>query len=115
MPLQPGKWIANVGGQATELTIAGVDPSGDVSAYFGPTYPEVGGRWDEDSQRLTLLSWPQLFVAYLFTDPINLTGVNGTVFFTLAGVVDNFSYGGIGPSPTAKRLTFGWYAQIGVD
>ena len=114
MPLQPGKWIANVGGQATQLTIERVDPDGGVGAYF-PTNPGSAGRWDEDSQRLTLLSWPQLFVAYLFTDPINLTGVSGTVFFTLAGVVDNFSYGGIGPSPTAKRLTFGWYAQIGVD
>ena len=115
MPLQVGNWTANVGGVPAALYIGSVDTNGRVTGYFGVTSAYLSGFWDEDSQRLTLLRWPQVFVGYLFSDPVNLTGVNGTVVFTLTGVVENFSAGGAGPSPTAKRSAFGWYAQIGVD
>jgi hypothetical protein len=117
MPLQAGDWTANVGGTQMQLKIIGVDPQGNVTALFGFAASEAPGFWDEDSQRLTLLSATQLFVGYLFTDPVNLTGVSGSVVFTLAGVVEDVipPAGGIGPAPTAKRSAFGWYAQIGVD
>jgi hypothetical protein len=115
MPLQAGNWIANVGGVQTQLNIIGVDPQGNVTALFAIAASETPGFWDEDSQRLTLLSSTQLFVGYLFTDPVNLTGVSGSVVFTLAGVVEDIMPSGIGPAPTAKRSAFGWYAQIGVD
>ena len=119
MPLQTGTWTANVGGVPTHLNIIGVDANGRVNGYFGTSVSNAGAFWDEDSQRLTLLNWPansppQVFVGYLFTDPVNLTGVSGSVVFTLAGVVEDLP-GAWGPAPTAKRSAFGWYAQIGVD
>ena len=114
MPLQAGDWAANVGGTQMQFKISGVDPQGNVTALFVFAGLEAPGFWDEDSQRLTLLRSTQLFVGYLFTDPVNLTGVSGSVVFTLAGVVEDLP-GAWGPAPTAKRSAFGWYAQIGVD
>jgi hypothetical protein len=129
VPLQIGTWLINVGGLGVgNLVIAGVDAQGNVSATLGPS-GRLSGFWDEDAQKLTLTLFPvntqiptvvQIFVGYLFTDPVNLLGVTGSVFFTLAGHVENFiPMGGaifrLGPPATAKRSVFGWYAQIGVD
>jgi hypothetical protein len=68
----------------------------------------------------------QTFVAYLFTDPVKLLGVNGSVVFTLTGSATTFRPAGgrtpagpifqpFGPFATAKRSVFGWYAQIGIE
>jgi hypothetical protein len=51
-------------------------------------------------------------VVFLLPDQFRITGVTGSVVFTLAGYFQMFS--GEGFSPTARRHTFGWYAQIGV-
>jgi len=114
MPLQVGTWTMNVGGGVTQLQITNVDPQGDVTASIGTT--GFIAIWDEDSQKLTLSRNGQLFVGYLFTDTVNLTGVKGSIFFTLAGSVESFlsDFRQIG-QPTAKRSILGWYAQIGVD
>jgi hypothetical protein len=122
MPLQAGSWTANFGGVPSQLQITGVDAQGNVSGSIAGN--PISGFWDEDSQRITLLRAPspgfQLFVGYLFTDPINLTGLTGSVHFTLTGYVEDFSMQAqapthIGPPPSAKRSVFGWYAQIAVD
>ncbi|MBV8373080.1 MAG: hypothetical protein JOY69_07440 [Candidatus Eremiobacteraeota bacterium] len=127
MPLQIGTWKASVGGQNVQLNITNVSADGIINATLGPGGvgdTRYAGFWDEDSQRLCLISSPTenagspMFTGYLFTDPVNLTGVGGSVIFTLAGVVEYFGMpAGIppGPEPTAKRSSFGWYAQIGVD
>ena len=114
MPLQIGTWTMNVGGIVTKQQIARVDPQGGVDAAIGTNASLA--IWDEDSQKLMLLSFGQLFVGYLFTDTVNLTGVTGTVFFTLAGSAESFQSNSkqIG-QPTVKHSTLGWYAQIGVD
>ncbi|MGA8574090.1 MAG: hypothetical protein WB609_00180 [Candidatus Cybelea sp.] len=119
MALQTGPWTANVGGTITTLNIASVGSTGLVLGTFGSA--NCAGYWDEDQQTLTLAvysqSLAQLFTGYCFVDSVNLAGVSGSVFFTLAGIVEGFSasFGFAGPLPTAKRSTFGWYAQIGVD
>lgn len=122
MPLQVGVWTANVGGTVTQFDISSVNSQGSVLGTLGGSTGQ--GFWDEDSQRLYFVcsagagSNPiQVFIAYLFQDSVNLTGVTGLVFFTLAGVVQSFSGQGqfVGPTPTATRSDFGWYAQIGVD
>jgi hypothetical protein len=106
-------------GGASQLLISTVDSLGNVTGTFtGQLLGSVQGFWDEDAQKLLLLVTSALntvigvFVGYLFTDTVNLTGVTGSVIFTLAGEFESFS-----PlsAPTAKRSTFGWYAQIGVD
>ncbi len=121
MPLQAGGWTANIGGTITQLLLNGADPSGNVGgSLFGSP---IQGFWDEDSQKLFFMrSTPgsatgQVFVGFLFQDSVNLIGVQGAVIFTLAGYVENFSAAGffVGPTPTAARPVFGWYAQIGVD
>ena len=127
MPLQSGQWTVNVNGILLPggITINGVDPQGNVSAT-SPDINFVGGFWDEDAQKLTLLLRiltvppdpfvPQIMVGYLFTDSVNLLGVSGTVFFTLAGSLHSFSSTNIPVgTATAKRPVVGWYAQIGVD
>ena len=62
--------------------------------------PFIGGLWDESAQRLTLwlaadmagVSSPAvMFTGYLFTDTENLTGVVGSVVFTLAGQIEHFA------------------------
>lgn len=115
MPLQTGTWTMNVGGQVTQMTI-GNDANGKVAVQIIGANP-LSALWDEDSQRLILSSSEgQLFVGYFFTDTVNLTGVKGAALFTLVGTVENYVQGRIiGPLSTAKRSTFGWYAQIGVD
>jgi len=131
MPLQTGSWTANVGGVPTQIQITGMDGQGNVSGNISGN--SFSGFWNEDSQRITFLLAPltvgenlsiQIFVGYLFTDPVNLTGASGTVFFTLTGYVEDFLTGVtanpappglIGPPPSAKCSLFGWYAQIGVD
>lgn len=113
MPLQQGTWSANLNGVQTQLKITGVDAQGRVNGSWSST--DGWGFWDEDAQRLTFFVWPHLLVGYLFTDPINLTGVNGTVIFTLAGSFETFPDPAAGEFPSAKRSNFGWYAQIGVD
>jgi hypothetical protein len=126
MPLQTGKWTANFDGEVTQLQIDSVDNAGHVTGTIGGGYP-FSGFWDEDSQHLTFLVFPrpavpavakvQIFVGYLFTDPVNLTGSAGSVFFTLTGYIQDFTSGGfVGSSgATARRSLFGWYAQIGVE
>jgi len=104
----------NVGGTVTKLQIVSLDPQGNVAATIGAN-PSLA-VWDEDSQKLMLLSFGQLFFGYLFTDKINLTGVTGTVLFTLVGSAESFreDLNPIG-QPTLNHSTLGWYAQIGVD
>ena len=115
MPLQIGSWTMNVGGEVTQLNIIDSTAGGDVGGRIGGRI--VIGGWDEDSQ--TLMLWTndgQFYVGYLFTDTVNLTGVKGSVVFTLVGSAESFQAStSIGPPPTATRSTFGWYAQIGVD
>ena len=125
MPLQAGTWAANVGGENLPLNITGVFPDGSVEATLGPGSTggiKYAGFWDEDSQRLCLIASGNagslMLTGYLFTDQVNLTGVVGSVIFTLAGVIDFFGTPSAnlpGPTPTAKRSSYGWYAQIGVD
>ncbi|MBV9700156.1 MAG: hypothetical protein JO078_08530 [Candidatus Eremiobacteraeota bacterium] len=121
MPLQAGNWTASIAGMPTQLQIKSVDQGGLVTGTIGSLTGQ--GYWDEDSQKLFLLCSfaggpAQVFIAYLFTDSVNLTGVTGTVVFTLAGYVQDFTEQSlqiVGPTPSAKRPIFGWYAQIGVD
>jgi hypothetical protein len=123
MPLQVGTWTMNVGGTVTQLQILKVDSQGNGLANIGAD-PALAvsllAVWDEDSQKLMLLSSAQIFVGYLFTDTVNLTGVTGSVLFTLVGSAESFRLDQnqatqqIG-QPTARRSTLGWYAQIGVD
>jgi hypothetical protein len=115
MPLQTGSWIANLGGVTSPFQIQSVDAQGNVT--FAIAQSAGFGFWDEDSQRLYLITSPQgnppwqTFVAYLFQDSVNLTGVTGSIIFTLVGFFEDFG----GSNVTAKRSTFGWYAQIGID
>ena len=122
MPLQSGSWTASVGGTPTTFAVTSVDASGNVVGTLGGISGQ--GFWEENSQILHFICNPaeansqsaQRFVAYLFQDPMNITGVVGSIVFTLAGYVETFCEGrGIGPAPIAKRSVFGWYAQIGVD
>ena len=122
MPLPTGNWIANFAGRTQPLVITSVDPSGRVSGTLPNLQSQVSGAWDEDGQKLTfiLVSAFQaanfMATAYLFTDPINLTGVVGSVIFTLAGQIEYYALqDSLGLNPTARRAAFGWYAQIGVD
>lgn len=123
MPLQSGVWsVSSAAIPETELSITGVDQFGNVSGNFGGKgIPlPIRGYWDEDGQRLQLLALAGpnaspvalVFSGYLFTDPLNTTGVTGSVIFTLAGEVEFYS---AVAGATARRSTFGWYAQIGVD
>jgi len=116
MPLQTGTWTASVSGNQATFQISFVDALGNVTVTGPGLFSAVSqGFWDEDAQKLMLFSssGAPLFVGYLFTDTVNLTGVTGSVIFTLAGEVEFFEQGGI--ALAAKRSTFGWYAQIGVD
>ncbi|HYW48241.1 MAG TPA: hypothetical protein VE959_35585 [Bryobacteraceae bacterium] len=125
MPLTSGKWTVNINGNVTTLQINPVDSSGAVTAALqGALISDVSpfsGFWDEDAQKLTLfppLSLPlfEVYTGYLFTDPINLAGVTGSVIFTLVGFVECFQpITAFLTANTAKRSVFGWYAQIGVD
>jgi hypothetical protein len=84
---------------------------------FGP----IRGFWDEDGQKILLLATAGtlaipvilVFTGYMFTDPMNTTGVTGSVIFAIAGEVESF--GAANEATSARRSTFGWYAQIGVD
>ncbi len=123
MPLPTGTWIANFGGNRRSLVIDSVDASGQVSGSILEIPSPIRGIWDEDAQKLTFFSSAVLarfstFVAtaYLFSDPINLTGTTGSVIFTLAGAVEYYAFRDfLGLNPSARRSAFGWYAQIGVD
>jgi hypothetical protein len=125
MPLPIGNWTAVVNGTIAQLQINSVNADGFIlNADFSipaPQPPSVQGIWDEDAQKLLLFVSAQgdsgalfgIFAGYLFTDPVNLTGVTGSVIFTLSGEVECFVATGL--SATAKRSSFGWYAQIGID
>jgi hypothetical protein len=116
MPLQTGAWTINIGGDVTQLQIDADPVSGALFAHIRQA--PVFVVWDEDSQRVILMMplSGELFIGYLFTDTVNLTGVNGSIIFTLVGSVEIYQPGQlIGLAPTAERSTFGWYAQIGVD
>ena len=94
MPLQSGTWNASINGNASAVQIITVGPGGTIRATVGPV--AAIGFWDEDAQKLTLfletssVGDTEVYTAYLFTDPINLTGVSGSVIFTLAGFVECF-------------------------
>ena len=124
MPLQIGNWLANIAGRNVPLDITNIGSDGAVTATLAPAGSSpitCQGFWDEDSQRLCIISQETsgsvMFTGYLFTDPVNLMGVRGSVFFTLAGIAEYFgaSSSQTNPMPSAKRSSFGWYAQIGVD
>ena len=124
MPLPTGTWIASFAGSAVRLAITSVEPSGMVSGQVLNTGNPVSGAWDEDGQKLTFVVLPTaalraatlVATGYLFTDPVNLTGVVGSVVFTLAGQIEYYALDDFfGLNPTARRAAFGWYAQIGVD
>jgi hypothetical protein len=74
------------------------------------------GFWDEDGQKVMLFTNPggQMFVGYLFSDRVNLTGVPGSAIFTLAGYAETFAISRVGPPATSGRSMCGWYAQLGV-
>jgi hypothetical protein len=119
MPLQSGTRSASLNGNVSTVQIGSVGVGGVVSATVGPF--SAGGFWDEDAQKLTLFvgassaGGPEVYTAYLFTDPVNLTGVTGSVIFTLTGFVECFQVTSPFVVGAAKRSVFGWYAQIGVD
>jgi hypothetical protein len=132
LPLPTGTWITSIGGKRQSLEISSVDASGQVvgGVRLLPTaLITLNGVWDEDGQKLTLvgplvpvapgdLRAPFIATAYLFSDPINLTGVIGSVIFTLCGQIEYFAQNDpdpLGLSPSARRSAFGWYAQIGID
>ena len=127
MPLPTGKWIASIGGKRQSLAINAVDDSGQVSGNLPDIPSVINGVWDEDGQKLTLFGLqvqeigenvpaPFILTAYLFSDPINLTGVSGSVIFTLTGTIEYYALNDpIGLNPSARRSVFGWYAQIGID
>jgi hypothetical protein len=80
----------SIGGKAAQLEIYSVGAQGNVSAAILPVPvldpPGFTASWDEDGQKLTIMSPNfQLYVGYLFTDSVNLSGVSGSVIFTLAG------------------------------
>jgi len=99
----------NLGGTVNTLEIVSVNSEGNAVAKVGGV--AYMGMWDEDSQKLMLSARGQLLVGYLFTDTVNLTAVNGTVFFTLAGTAESYQPGF---EFAPKHSTVGWYAQIGV-
>ena len=125
MPLQHGTWTINVAGAGTTtLQIEAVDSQGNLTGQINSI--PCTGFWDELAQKLTVpvvsAESPiilQILVGYLFTDPVNLLGVTGSVILTLAGYVESFSPSvslvANAPAVTAKQTSFGWYAQIGVD
>lgn len=120
MALQTGAWSANIGGVPMALTIESITAKGAVTASL-PGASFCNGFWDEDEQSLTFVVFSpqapmQIFTGYLFTDSVNVMGVSGSVFLTLAGTFESYPVTGVlGPAPSAKRSAFGWYAQIGVD
>lgn len=118
MPLQTGAWTINANGTVGQMRLDSVDPQGNVRGVYAGGFPFLG-FWDEASQRLTFavtLSAPapgglvQLYTGFLFEDQVRITGVTGGLVLTLAGYFEDFR-----PPATAKRSSFGWYAQIGVE
>jgi hypothetical protein len=130
LPLPTGTWITSIGGKRQSLEIISVDDSGQVVGQvrlLPDALISLYGVWDEDGQKLTLVGSqgqggegevpaPFMATAYLFSDPINLTGVTGDVIFTLCGQIEYFALNDLfGLSPSARRSAFGWYAQIAID
>jgi hypothetical protein len=132
MPLETGTWMIIANGQSGQLIISSVVSSGNLSGTMyvpGVTPGEpstIQGFWDETSQKITfgltdVLNVFQVYTGFLFQDRFRITGVTGSVVFTLAGCFQTFTVqGSIGSlvgsvAVTARRHTFGWYAQIGVD
>jgi hypothetical protein len=131
MPLETGTWILNASGIQLQLEIVSVDVRGNVVGILSsPGEPlRVFGFWDEGAQKLVFQVFGvppsgvissggaiYVFTGFLFTDQFRLTGVTGSVVFTLSGYFE------VLPAPdqigviraTSEKCLFGWYAQIGV-
>jgi hypothetical protein len=121
MPLQTGSWKGCLAGRQLQLNITSIDSSGRIQGTINAH--TVSGLWDEDAQKLILFlfldagSNPAAIVTgYLFTDTVNLTGVSGSVIFTLAGQIEYFVLTDpLSLGVTARNAVFGWYAQLAVD
>jgi hypothetical protein len=123
MPLQTGQWRLILDGRLTSLSIKSINAGQVAGNIDGLDFAFDAAFWDEDAQKLMVVQNPnpapptrvppRIFVGYLFTDQVNLTGVTGSVIFTLTGYVEHFAESqseGI----TARKSVVGWYAQIGV-
>jgi hypothetical protein len=116
MPLQAGTWTVSLGGRVTSLDIIDASQANLNGTLDGVGFQKGSALWDEDAQRLMVFvnGPPRVFVGYLFTDQVNLTGVTGSIIFTLTGYVEHFNTS----SPdkvSARKSVLGWYAQIGVE
>lgn len=127
MPLETGAWMLIANGQSGQIIISSVVPSGNLSGTMyvpGVTPGEtstIQGFWDQTSQKITFgltdvqLNVFQVYTGSLFQDRFRITGVTGSVVFTLSGCFRSFQ-GSMGSLVgSARRHTFGWYAQIGVE
>ncbi len=111
MALVAGKWDINGNGAEGTLVIQGVDGQGRLQGtVFGQ---KLVGWWDEEDKRITFLrvSDPanpasfQTFSGYHWDEEKGF----GRIHY-LAGSFETYAGGG----GSAKRPTYGWYAQISV-
>jgi hypothetical protein len=121
MPLQTGRWIMNLNGRVMSLAIDSVNQGEVKGSVDNLDFDKA--FWDEDAQKLMVVITnrklptqdpPRVFVGYLFTDPVNFTGVRGSIFFTLTGYVEHFGESTSVPI-TPRKSVLGWYAQTGVE
>ena len=120
MTLETGTWTINTNGQVGQLLISSVNPQGNMigTITLGAGPVDIQGFWDETSQKISFciiqpIIGNLIFTGFLFPDQFRLTGITGGVVFTLTGYVESFTTAFF--NPTARRRTFGWYAQIGVE
>ncbi|TYL51161.1 hypothetical protein [Agromyces mariniharenae] len=128
MPLQTGKWEANIDGRECHLFINGVRDTGEVSANISAGYsgagdvPALTGIWDETTQHLVLL-WvgsgdiatgvgPEIYDGYLITTPFDpMPGQD--VAWTLVGTAQATGHWSlIHHNSNSRRSRFGWFARI---
>lgn len=122
MPLKTGTWKINSNGTVGELYISAVEGGGNVTGRVlidAPRLDDIEGFWNELTQELIFqrIMKPgdptalQIYRGFLFEDPLRVSGVGGSIAYTLSGYFDAFT--GAGGFP--QRYQYGWYAQIGLS
>jgi len=110
--LPTGTWSINANSFGGQLVINSVDAQGNLT---GTVYGQsIVGFWDGVSNKITFIRVPsnpaassqyQIYTGYLFR---NSSGPDSV--YTLTGYFEAFA----GTGATARRVVYGWYAQIRV-